>query len=48
MLALSDEDCKTANMKMFQKAMKNMLETNDNIKSLRKKIEDIKKNIEKF
>lgn len=58
MLALSDEDCKTANMKMFQKAMTNMLETNDNIRSLRKKnrrykekhrkILDIKFNMTKF
>lgn len=43
MLKLSDKDVKEVFIKMFQWAIKNMLETNEKIENLSKEIEVIKK-----
>ena len=44
MLELSDEDFKAAIIKIRQPATMNTLETNKNIESLSKEMEDIRKN----
>ena len=44
MLELSDNDSKSALIKMFQQAITNTLKINENIESLSKEIEDMKKN----